>query len=107
MILSQVDLTRSILTLTENLIFEREDDLASIKLVDFGLSGKAKPLRDLTAHCGTLIFMAPEIALKQEYTKVRASQLNRSMILSLERRSMVDRHNFVYGSIWREAPTLH
>ena len=66
--------TRSPHTL-ENLIFEREDDLSSIKLVDFGLSGKAKPLRDLTAHCGTLIFMAPEIALKHEYTKVGPSKL--------------------------------
>ena len=57
------------------MIFERADDPSSIKLVDFGLSGKAKPLRDLTSHCGTLIFMAPEIALKQEYTKVGRSLL--------------------------------
>lgn len=42
------------------------------KLIDFGLSAKyddSCPMSFLDDHCGTLLYMAPEIALKQEYSK--------------------------------------
>jgi serine/threonine protein kinase len=46
-------------------------DLSTIKLADFGLSAKYDHVSftTLDQHCGTLIFMAPEVALKKEYSK--------------------------------------
>lgn len=47
-----------------------KNDLSTIKVVDFGLSAKYKVSNGtLNDHCGTLLFMAPEVALHQEYTK--------------------------------------
>jgi serine/threonine protein kinase len=43
-------------------------DLSTVKIVDFGLSAKYT-IANGDQHCGTLIYMAPEVALKQEYTK--------------------------------------
>jgi serine/threonine protein kinase len=45
--------------------------LSTIKLADFGLSAKYDHVsfKTLDKHCGTLIFMAPEVALKKEYSK--------------------------------------
>jgi serine/threonine protein kinase len=47
------------------------NDFTSIKIADFGLSAKYEhtSFTSLDQHCGTLIFMAPEVALKKEYSK--------------------------------------
>jgi len=47
------------------------NDLSTIKLGDFGLSAKYEHSSFITLdqHCGTLIFMAPEVALKKEYSR--------------------------------------
>lgn len=47
------------------------NDLSTIKLADFGLSAKYdhSSFTTLDQHCGTLIFMAPEVALKKEYSR--------------------------------------
>ena len=46
-------------------------DLTSIKLIDFGISTKYDDtdLSQLSLRCGTLLYMAPEVLLKQEYGK--------------------------------------
>lgn len=48
-----------------------KDDFSTIKIADFGLSAKYDHVSftTLDQHCGTLIFMAPEVALKKEYSK--------------------------------------
>lgn len=56
----------------ENILFRTKGDLSSIKLIDFGLTAKyddACPMSLLRTHCGTVLYMAPEIAMKQEYSK--------------------------------------
>jgi serine/threonine protein kinase len=47
------------------------NDLSTIKIADFGLSAKYDhfSFKILDQHCGTLIFMAPEVAFKKEYSK--------------------------------------
>jgi serine/threonine protein kinase len=47
------------------------EDLSTIKIADFGLSAKYDhfSFTTLDQHCGTLIFMAPEVALKKEYSR--------------------------------------
>lgn len=47
------------------------NDFNSVKLADFGLSAKYEhsSFAKLDEHCGTLIYMAPEVALKKEYQK--------------------------------------
>jgi len=42
-----------------------------VKIADFGLGAKygLKNEGGLDAHCGTLIFMAPEVIKSKEYTK--------------------------------------
>jgi len=55
----------------ENIIFGAEDDLESIKIVDFGLSKQfSKDLdRDyLREKVGTMIYMAPELINHQSYS---------------------------------------
>jgi serine/threonine protein kinase len=47
-----------------------------VKLADFGLSATYKPnisLERLTHKCGTIAFMAPEVAFDKDYTKVSES----------------------------------
>ena len=47
-------------------------DLSTIKLIDFGISTKyddADPWNQLSQRCGTLMYMAPEVLLKQDYGK--------------------------------------
>ncbi len=55
----------------ENILIGESEDLRSIKIADFGLSAKYDHVsfRTLDQHCGTLIFMAPEVALHKEYSK--------------------------------------
>jgi serine/threonine protein kinase len=51
----------------ENILFANSD-LASLKLVDFGLSGKLTTDYTLDDQCGTLLFMAPEQAKNKNYS---------------------------------------
>jgi serine/threonine protein kinase len=55
----------------DNILVGDVNDLTTIKVADFGLSAKYDHVsfRTLDQHCGTLIFMAPEVALKKEYSK--------------------------------------
>eukprot|EP00747_Dinoflagellata_sp_TGD_P021980 gnl/TRDRNA2_/TRDRNA2_128830_c1_seq1.p1 gnl/TRDRNA2_/TRDRNA2_128830_c1~~gnl/TRDRNA2_/TRDRNA2_128830_c1_seq1.p1 ORF type:complete len:528 (-),score=106.26 gnl/TRDRNA2_/TRDRNA2_128830_c1_seq1:291-1853(-) len=39
----------------------------TIKLIDFGMAQRFGPDRALTTKCGTVLFMAPEIYLREEY----------------------------------------
>ena len=59
------------LFLVDNILVGDPKDLSTIKLADFGLSAKYDHVSftTLDQHCGTLIFMAPEVALKKEYSK--------------------------------------
>lgn len=44
--------------------------MSTCKVIDFGLSAKHKISQGaMDVHCGTLIYMAPEVAFSQEYTK--------------------------------------
>ena len=51
----------------ENILFANSD-LNSLKLVDFGLSGKLTTDYTLDDKCGTLLFMAPEQAKNKNYS---------------------------------------
>ena len=53
----------------ENIMFSKENDLNSIKLIDFGLSQQNlfNPL--LKGYCGTLIYMSPEQIEKKSYSQ--------------------------------------
>lgn len=55
----------------DNILVGDVNDMASIKLADFGLSAKYDHVsfRTQDQHVGTLIFMAPEVAFKKEYSK--------------------------------------
>ena len=55
----------------DNILIGDSSDLTTIKIADFGLSDKYDHVsfRTLDQHCGTLIFMAPEVAFKKEYSK--------------------------------------
>ena len=56
----------------ENILFVDKDDTLNLKIIDFGLAAKyndACPMSLLDCHWGTVLYMAPEIALKQEYSK--------------------------------------
>ena len=56
---------------SDNILIGDINDFTSIKIADFGLSAKYEhtSFTSLDQHCGTLIFMAPEVALKKEYSK--------------------------------------
>lgn len=56
----------------ENILLADSEDFSSVKLIDFGLTAKyndACPLSLLDTHCGTTLYMAPEIIMRQEYSK--------------------------------------
>ena len=46
---------------SENILFADDRDLASVKIVDFGLSAKLEihAQKNVKAQCGTLLYMAP------------------------------------------------
>ena len=56
---------------SDNILVGDVDDLTTVKIADFGLSAKYEhsSFTTLDQHCGTLIFMAPEVALKKEYSR--------------------------------------
>lgn len=55
---------------TENILFEDSDDLSSIKIIDFGFGDKKNfSQASYDDHVGTLKYMAPEVALKHDYSK--------------------------------------
>ena len=51
----------------ENIMFSRENDLNSIKIVDFGLSTSNLNKLINNDYCGTYIYMAPELIEKKLY----------------------------------------
>jgi serine/threonine protein kinase len=56
------------------MMFAKQNDLRSLKLIDFGLSAKYnhKESISLTDKCGTAIYMAPEVFSNYQYSKVSA-----------------------------------
>lgn len=53
----------------ENLIFAEPNDLASLRIADFGLAKKMKTARGkLVEQCGTPAYVAPEVITGQQYT---------------------------------------
>ena len=55
---------------TANILLDDENDLDSIKIIDFGLCERQLLLKANTEEqAGTLIYMAPEVAARHEYTK--------------------------------------
>ena len=47
------------------------NDMSSVKLADLGLTAKYDhvSIKTMDDHCGTLIFMAPEVALTKDYSR--------------------------------------
>lgn len=57
----------------ENILINNYDDLSSIKVADFGLSAQfddEQCFRSLRQKCGTMVYMAPELAAQDRYGKV-------------------------------------
>lgn len=55
---------------TANILIENPEDFKSIKIIDFGF-GERNLLTKASydEHVGTLVYMAPEVAFQQDYTK--------------------------------------
>lgn len=55
----------------DNILLHDPGDLASLKIVDFGLSAQLdfNYPKNVKAQCGTLIYMAPEILYEPSYNK--------------------------------------
>ena len=53
----------------ENILFKNENDINSLKVVDFGLSSGSFEQKDCLSKCGTLCYMAPEQISKKVYSK--------------------------------------
>ena len=53
-------------------MFKNRGSTESLKLIDFGLSGRYnnKQTTTLTEKCGTVIYMAPEVFNNYQYSKV-------------------------------------
>ena len=51
----------------ENIMFSRENNLNSIKLIDFGLSLQNFDSLYSSDYCGTFVYMAPEQIEKKSY----------------------------------------
>jgi len=66
----------------ENIMFEKKNDMTSLKLIDFGLSAKYAKTEaiTLTDKCGTAIYMAPEVFANYQYSKVFLSTNNNNKV---------------------------
>ena len=53
----------------ENIMFGSENNINSIKLIDFGLSSNSFEHKNYLENCGTLIYMAPEQISNKIYSK--------------------------------------
>jgi len=53
----------------ENIMFAKENDLNSIKLIDFGLSAQHFDNISTNDYCGTFLYMAPEQIEKKSYSQ--------------------------------------
>ena len=53
----------------ENVMFGKENDLNSIKLIDFGLSAQHFDNISTNDYCGTFLYMAPEQIEKKSYSQ--------------------------------------
>lgn len=58
--------------LLDNIMFAKQKDNSSLKLIDFGLSAKYNINQAISFFdkCGTAIYMAPEVFSNSEYSKV-------------------------------------
>ena len=56
----------------DNVMFAKEGDYETVKLVDFGLSAKYNGRLSITLNekCGTDTYMAPEVFSSHSYSKV-------------------------------------
>lgn len=55
---------------TANILIDDQNDLDTVKIIDFGLGERQMLLKaNDDNQAGTLIYMAPEMAFKHEYTK--------------------------------------
>jgi len=54
----------------QNILIDDVNDLSTIKLIDFGLGKQnVRSMQTNDMYCGTLTFMAPEVACEQKYTR--------------------------------------
>lgn len=54
----------------ENILVAEKNDITSVKLIDFGLSCMVDTYRNMPdLKCGTMLYMAPEVFKKEEYSK--------------------------------------
>jgi len=55
-----------------NLLFQKKGDISTMKIADFGLSATYNDslMRSFCDQVGTMLFMAPELVIKQDYGKV-------------------------------------
>lgn len=86
---------KHLLTLLDNIMFAKKNDIGSLKLIDFGLSTKHsnKESTIFTGKCGTALYMAPEVFTNYQYSKV-------SFTPPLVRRLVERRHYRLHCSCW-------
>ncbi|KAL4460393.1 hypothetical protein ABPG74_000144 [Tetrahymena malaccensis] len=53
----------------DNILIKEQDGLFDIKVIDFGLSFKNENVGTVSDNCGTLIYMAPEVAFNRQYQR--------------------------------------
>ncbi len=87
---------------TENILLKSSDDLSSVKIADFGLSAKFERILHfgMDQQCGTMVYMAPEILIRQDYSNVG------SVHLTLARRSLGFRDYNVFLTNRRQTSIL-
>ena len=54
----------------ENILVDNVDDLGTIKLIDFGLAAQIQSCQTTDLYCGTITYMAPEVAKNHNATKI-------------------------------------